>query len=66
VPLAFGRIVVADIADMLLFVKLDSDALDEIKLGFEEVDVMLLVLHDALEQVTRNVVLDAVAVGRPS
>ena len=36
---------------MLLGVELKPDASDQIELGFEEVDVMLLVLHQALEQV---------------
>src|SRR5664279_4490682 len=51
-------------ADMLLGIKLETDPPDQIELGFEEVDVMLLVLHQAFEQVARDVVLDAVAVGR--
>src|ERR1700687_33300 len=51
-------------ADMLLGVKLESDPPDHIELGFEEVDVVLLVLHQALEQIARDVILDAVAVGR--
>ena len=38
-------------ADMLLRIELEPDALDQIKLGFEEVDVMFLVLHQLLEQV---------------
>jgi len=32
-------------ANMLLAVKLKPDPVDQIKLGFEEIDVMLLVLH---------------------
>jgi hypothetical protein len=36
-------------ADMLLGVKFEPDPPDQIKLGFEEVDVMLLVLHQAFE-----------------
>ena len=51
-------------ANMLLGVKLKPDPIDQIKLGFEEIDVMLLVLHQAFEQIARHVVLDAVAVGR--
>ena len=49
---------------MLLGIALEPDPLDQIELGFEEVDVVLLVLHQALEQIARDVVLDAVAVGR--
>jgi hypothetical protein len=38
-------------ANMLLGVKLKPDPVDQIKLGFEEIDVMLLVLHQAFEQI---------------
>ena len=51
-------------ADVLLGVELEADTLDQVELGFEEIDVMFLVLHQALEQVARDIVLDAVAVGR--
>ena len=51
-------------ADMLLGIELEPDPLDQIELGFEEIDVIFLVLHQALEQIARDVVLDAVAVGR--
>src|SRR5215468_4110574 len=53
-----------EFADVLLGVELKADALDQIELGFEEVDVLLLVLHQVLEQVTRDIVLYAMAVGR--
>ena len=36
-------------ADMALRVELDPDAPDQIKLGFEEINMMLLVLHQHLE-----------------
>src|SRR5450631_617082 len=45
-------------ADMLLGVKFEPDPPDQIELGFEEVDVVLLVLHQALEQIARDVILD--------
>ena len=51
-------------ADMLLGVEIESDPPDQIELGFEEIDVMFLVLHQLFEQVARDIVLDAVAVGR--
>src|ERR1700761_6605029 len=51
-------------ADVLLGVKLKPDAPDQIELGFEEIDVMFLVFHHAFEQIARDIVLDAVAVGR--
>jgi hypothetical protein len=38
-------------ADVLLRIELEPDAPDQIELGFEEVDVMFLVLHQLFEQV---------------
>jgi hypothetical protein len=40
-----------EVADMLLRVEFKADTVDEVELGFEEIDVMLLVLHQLLEQV---------------
>ena len=45
-------------ADMLLGVELKPDAADQVELGLEEIDVMFLVLHQLLEQVAGDVVLD--------
>src|SRR5262245_55944810 len=53
-----------EMAHVLLAVELEPDAIDEVQLRLEKVDVALLVLHQALEQVARDVVLDAMAVGR--
>src|SRR5947209_4452267 len=50
-------------ADVLLGVEIESDALDQMQLSFEEVDVVFLILHQALEQIARNIVLHAMAVG---
>src|SRR5918997_5772386 len=50
-------------ADMLLGVELDADLLDEVDLGFEEVDMAFLVGHQLLEQVLGHPVADAVAIG---
>src|SRR3984893_14680416 len=58
------RLLALEPADMLLGIELEPDPPDQVKLGFEEVDVVLLVLHQAFEQIARDVVLDAVAVGR--
>jgi Zn-finger in ubiquitin-hydrolases and other protein len=44
-------VVVAELADMMLGVELDTELGDQIKLRFEEVDMMLLVAHQLLEQV---------------
>src|SRR5947209_8235812 len=51
-------------ADVLLGVKLQPDPPDQVELGFEEVDVVFLVLHQAFEQVARHIVLDLMAIGR--
>ncbi len=52
---AFGRVRLPSArsqpADVLLGVEFKPDALDQIELGFEEVDVVFLVLHQPLEQV---------------
>src|SRR4051812_23848753 len=50
--------------DMFLRIQFEPDPPDQIQLRLEEVDMMLLVLHQALEQVAGNVILDAVTVGR--
>src|SRR5260370_32667754 len=62
--LAYRSMLALEPADMLLGVELKPDPPDQVELGFEEVNVVLLVLHQALEQIARDVILDAVAVGR--
>src|SRR5882724_8711951 len=62
--IAWLSVLALERADVLLGVEFEPDALDEVELGFEEVDVVLLVLHQILEQVARDVVLHAVAIGR--
>jgi hypothetical protein len=42
-------VVVVELADMMLGVKLGAELGDQIDLGFEEVDMMLLVAHQLLE-----------------
>lgn len=46
-----GLVIVVEAADMLLGVELDADLLDEIDLGFEEVDMAFLIRHQLFEQV---------------
>src|SRR5690606_9178769 len=55
---------VVEAADMALRVQFDADLADQIDLGFEEIDVTFLVLHQILEQILADVVLDLAAVGR--
>src|SRR5581483_7954626 len=50
-------------ADMLLGVEFEPDPADQVDLGFEEVDVVFLVLHQLLEQVARDVILHGVTMG---
>src|SRR5215472_885978 len=57
-------IVVVGLADMVLGVELEPELGDEIELGLEIVDMLLLVVHELLEQVAAHVVLDRVAMRR--
>src|SRR5262245_27087527 len=49
--------IVVDLADVMLRIELDPELRDEIDLGLKEVDVLLLIMHQLLEQVTRHIVL---------
>ena len=40
---------------MMLSVKLKSELGDEVELGFQEIDMMFLVLHQLFEEFTRRV-----------
>lgn len=46
------RSVVSHLADVFLRVEFEADLLHDIELGFEEVDMAFLVLHQILEQLT--------------
>src|SRR5215207_6899202 len=59
-----ASLLVVEFANVMLGVKLDPQLGDQIELGFEEVDVVFLVLHQLLEQVAADVVLDRLAVRR--
>src|SRR5229473_3273893 len=50
--------------DMVLSVKLKSEAGDKFKLRFEEVDVLLLIAHQFFEQIPGHVILGAMAITR--
>ncbi len=50
-PTNSGSELALEAADVLLRVQIKADPLDDMLLGLEEVDVVLLVLHQALEQV---------------
>src|SRR5205814_4992819 len=56
--------VVVGLADMMLRVELDAELGDEIELGLEIVDVLFLVVHELLEQVAGDVILDRMAMRR--
>ncbi len=47
---------------LLLQIILDAHLVDQAKLGFQVIDVLFLVIEDALEQVTGDVILDLLAV----
>src|SRR5271168_558403 len=46
----------------MLRVELKTEFADQIELGFEEIDVVLLVCHQLLEQVPRDIILHAVTI----
>ena len=52
------------LADMVLRIELEAELGDKIELRLQEVDVTLFVVHQRLEQVARDIVLDRVAMGR--
>ena len=56
-------VIVVDLADVVLGIELEAELGDEIELGLEKIDVLFLVVHQLLEQVAGDVVLDRVAMG---
>src|SRR5215510_13957023 len=57
-------VVVLRLADVVLSIELEAEPPYKLKLGFEEIDVILLVLHERFEQVAADVILNGMAVGR--
>ena len=53
-----------ELSNVMLRVKLDAELGDEIELRLEIVDVLLLVVHQLLEQIARDVVAHAMTMGR--
>src|SRR5262249_31366623 len=62
-PLHRQRPSVFQLTDVMLSVELEAELGDEIELGFEEIDVALLVRHERLEQVAGHVVPGRMTVG---
>ena len=58
------RVIVVDFTDVVLRVELETEFGDEIELRFEIIDVLFLVVHELLEQVAGDVVLDCMAMCR--
>src|SRR5258705_13636415 len=56
-------VLLVGLADVMLGIKLEPELAHQIELGLEEVDVLLLVMHQLLEQIACHIVLGAVAVG---
>src|SRR5437899_2266741 len=50
-------------ANMMLGVELKAKLGDEVDLGFKEIDMMFLVVHQLLKEAARHIVLHTVAVG---
>ena len=63
-PVALDRSARFGIPDIMLGVKLKTKAGNELKLRFEEVDVLFLIAHQLFKKVSGHVVLGAVAVSR--
>jgi hypothetical protein len=55
-----------ELANMMLGVEFKAELGDEVDLGFKEIDMMFLVVHQLLEEAARHIVLDTVAVGSPN
>src|SRR5436309_3128308 len=52
------------LADMVLGVELETEAGDQLELGFEVVNVLFLVLHQLFKQVPGHIVLGGVTMSR--
>src|SRR5436190_5180693 len=53
-----------NLADMVLSVELETELGDQIELGLQEIDVLLLIMHQLLEQIARYIILDRMAMRR--
>src|SRR5437870_9330745 len=62
-PRAPSLRVVVGFADVVLSVELETELGDEIELRLEIIDVLFLVVHELLEQVAGDVILDRVTMG---
>src|SRR2546429_383514 len=58
-----SSLALVDLANMMLGVELKAKLGDEVDLGFKEVDMMFLVVHQLLKEAARHIVLHTVAVG---
>ena len=58
------RVIVVGFPHVVLGIKFEPELGDEIELGLEIIDVLFLVVHELLEQVAADVVLDRMTVGR--
>src|SRR6267143_5115839 len=59
----WASLTLVELADMMLGVELKAELGDEVDLGFKEIDVMFLVVHQLLEEFACHIVLHTVAVG---
>src|ERR1700686_3939812 len=58
-----ASLTLVELANMMLGVELKAELGDEVDLGFKEIDVMFLVVHQLLEEFACHIVLHTVAVG---
>src|SRR5262249_53440974 len=55
---------VVELADVMLGIELEAELAHQIELRLEEVDVLFLVVHQLLEQVAGDVILDRMTMRR--
>src|SRR6516225_4755471 len=56
--------VAVELSNMTLGIELEAYPRDEVDLGFQKVNVLFLIVHELLKQISRHVVLDQMAMGR--
>ena len=55
---------IVQFADMSLGIEFEAKLIHEIELGFEEVDMLFLVMHELFEEIAAHIIFDGVAMGR--
>jgi hypothetical protein len=58
-----SSLAVVELDNMMLDIEFKAQLGDEVELGFKEIDMMLLVVHQLLEEAARHIVFHTVAMG---